>query len=63
MVKKEEKIKMSVSEVIEKATVANVSAFIVVVAGTAACIVYQKWELLAMLVGGAIGFLWPKVKE
>jgi len=51
---------MVLSEIVEKATVANVVGAIVVVAVTGAGIYYQQWEVLGVIVGAAIAYLFPK---
>ena len=51
---------MSVSELIGKATVANVVGGIVIVSTTAATIYYQQWELVGVIVGAVLAYLFPK---
>ena len=49
--------------IIDKASTQNVVAAIVVVSAVGASIYYGKWELLAFIVGAAIGYLFPKKEE
>jgi hypothetical protein len=42
---------------LSKATLANLGAFIIVVAGLALTVYHQKWELAGSIIGAGIGYL------
>ena len=48
---------------LDKATTQNVVAGLVIIVATAATIYFQKWELLGVITGAAIGYLFPKVNH
>jgi hypothetical protein len=47
----------------DKASTQNAVAFIVVVSATLAGIAYSKWELVSLIVGAALVYLYPKKEE
>lgn len=55
-----EKIKIGLMSIIDKASTQNITAFLVIVGAAAASIYFAKWELVGVIVGAALSYLFPK---
>jgi len=51
-----------IDKAIEKTTLASFAAFTAVVVGLGASAAAGKWEVFSLIVGAAVGYLFPKQK-
>ena len=48
---------------IDKASTANVVAALVILAGIAGSLYFEKWEVVTFILGAAVGYLFPKTQK